>query len=202
MTSEITFPCEKERKGILFLISGPSGSGKTTLCARTAEAGLAEYAISATTRKMREGEVQGVSYHFLSVEEFLMKVEEDAFLEHAEVHGNYYGTLKSEVLNHLEEGKNIVMDIDVQGAAQIMQMAEIPCVCIFVMPPTLNELENRLKGRGTDSEDIIKVRLENALGEIAHWKNYDYCLLSSDRETDYAKFTSIISAEMLKTERL
>lgn len=195
-----------QRSGILYLVSGPSGSGKTTLCQRLASEGLANYAISATTRAPRDGEKDGENYYFLDVATFQEKVAADAFLEHAEVHGNYYGTLKSEVLDYLAAGTDVVMDIDVQGAASV-RACDDPAICqalvdLFVMPLSEESLRERLTGRGTDSEEIIARRMANALEEMKHWQEYDYCLLSGSKEEDYSKFKSLLIAERLRSTRI
>ena len=196
----------QSRLGILYLVSGPSGSGKTTLCQKIKEEGLAAYAISATTRPKREGEVDGLSYYFLSVPEFQQKIKEDAFIEYAEVHGNYYGTLKSEVISRLEQGIDIVMDIDVQGAELIRsvsdQLIQKCLVDLFVMPPNVTELERRLRYRDTDAEDVINLRLENSIIEMGRWEEYTYCLTSTDREKDYIAFKEILFAERRKVSRM
>lgn len=195
----------QRRLGILYLVSGPSGSGKTTLCKKIEAEGLAKYAISATTRPMREGEEDGVSYFFLSIPEFQQKIEDNAFLEHASVHGNYYGTLKSEVINRLEQGIDIVMDIDVQGAEFIRKASEPliqQClVDLFVMPPSVEELERRLRYRDTDAEDVIQLRLKNSIIEMDRWREYTYCLTSTDRDKDYVAFKEILFAERRKVSR-
>ncbi|MDP0491286.1 MAG: guanylate kinase [Verrucomicrobiota bacterium JB023] len=194
------------RSGILYLVSGPSGSGKTTLCRRLAQEGLAHYSISCTTRAPREGEVNGRDYHFLTREEFAVEIEAGAFLEHAEVHGNCYGTLISEVVDFLDRGQDVVMDIDVQGAELVRACADpvirAALVDLFVMPATDEELEIRLRGRGTDPEDVIQLRLDNARTEITHWTGYTYLLLSTDRETDYTRFKNLLLTERMRCARL
>jgi len=194
------------RTGILLVVSGPSGSGKTTLCRRLADSGEAHYSISCTTRPPRPGEEDGRDYHFLTKEAFHHKLEGGEFLEHAVVHGNLYGSLKSEVISHLTDGKDVVMDIDVQGADQVRDCtdAEIrrALVDLFVMPPSEAELHERLSGRGTDSDDIIALRMANALEEMRHWRRYAYRLLSSSREEDYAKFQALVTAERLRVSRI
>ena len=195
-----------ERTGILYLVSGPSGSGKTTLCRRLAEEGEASYAISCTTRPPRPGETHGTDYFFLSREEFISKVEQGDFIEHAEVHGNYYGTLHSEVVAKLEQGIDVVMDIDVQGA-DLVRACPDPVISnalvdLFVMPPNEEELRARLTNRATDDPEIIERRMKNSLGEISQWPKYTYRLISSTRENDYALFKSLLEAERLKTSRI
>jgi len=194
------------RTGILLVVSGPSGSGKTTLCRRLAEAGEVSYSISCTTRPPRPGERDGIDYHFLDRASFLAKVEAGEFLEHAEVHENLYGTLKSAVLDPVRTGTDVVMDIDVQGAAQIRACPDPEIrrafVDLFVMPPSEDELHARLVGRRTDSEEVITLRMRNALDEMTHWSDYTYRLLSADREHDYTAIHSLISSERLRTSRL
>lgn len=194
------------RIGILLVVSGPSGSGKTTLCRRLADEGEVSYSISCTTRAPRPGEVNGRDYHFLTGEEFRSRLAAGDFLEHAEVHGNFYGTLKSEVSGPLEAGKDIVMDIDVQGAAQIRATTDPlirrAMVDLFVMPADDAELRERLSGRGTDSEEVIDLRMKNALEENSHWPAYQYRMLSSTREEDYSRFRSLIFAERLRVSRI
>jgi len=195
-----------QRNGILLVVSGPSGSGKTTLCRRLADEGAAPYSVSCTTRPARPGEINGRDYHFLSREEFLAKRDAGEFLESAEVHGNLYGTLKTEVIGPLGNGTDIVMDLDVQGAAQVRACTDaeirLAAVDLFVMPRNEEELLARLSGRGTDSEEVIALRMKNALGEMSHWPEYTYRLLSGDREEDYSRFKSLVIAERMRVCRL
>lgn len=192
--------------GILYLVSGPSGSGKTTLCRRLATEGLAHYSISCTTREPRPGEVNGRDYYFLSVAEFQEEIAGEAFLEHANVHENFYGTLLTEVLTFLQSGKDVVMDIDVQGAEQVRNCQDATIqralLDLFVMPATDDELEVRLRGRGTDPEDVIALRLKNAREEVTQWPKYSYRLLSTDRETDYTSFKYLLLTQRMATVRL
>ncbi|NCQ36337.1 guanylate kinase [bacterium] len=195
-----------ERKGMLLVVSGPSGSGKTTMCRRLADEGEARYSVSCTTRAPRPGEIDGRDYHFLSREEFLAKRDAGEFLESAEVHGNLYGTLKTEVIGPLEDGTDIVMDLDVQGAAQVRACADaeirLSAIDLFVMPASEEELHERLSGRGTDCAEVISLRMTNALEEMRHWPEYTYRLLSGSREEDYARFNSLITAERMRVSRL
>ena len=195
-----------ERKGILLVVSGPSGSGKTTLCRRLAEEGEARYSISCTTRNPRPGEKDGHDYHFLSREQFIAKRSSGEFLESAEVHGNLYGTLKLEVTGHLKAGTDVVMDLDVQGAAQVRECDDaairLSAVDLFVMPTDNDELLNRLSGRGTDSADVIALRMKNALEEISQWPKYAFRLLSSSQEDDYFRFKSLVIAERMRISRI
>lgn len=191
---------------MLLLVSGPSGSGKTTLCRKAADNGLANYATSCTTRQPRPGETHGKDYFFLSTDEFKKRILNHELLEYAEVHGNFYGTLKSEVFTHIEAGIDVVMDIDVQGAEQIRNcsdpLIQHALVELFVMPENEEELLKRLTARGTDSDAIIATRMKNSLEEMHHWHKYTYCLHSTDRETDYQKFQSILTAESLSVCRM
>lgn len=150
--------------------------------------------------------MDGRDYHFLSRDEFQTRVRAGEFLEHAEVHGNFYGSLKSEVLKHLKAGRDVVMDIDVQGAAQVRSCEDPEIrrafVDLFVMPPNERELHARLSGRGTDSAEVIELRMKNALEEMSHWRSYSYVLLSSTREEDYARFLALVTAERLRVSRM
>jgi guanylate kinase len=195
-----------QRTGILLVVSGPSGSGKTTLCRRLADEGEASYSTSCTTRAARPGEVNGRDYHFLSREEFTTKRGAGEFLESAEVHGNLYGTLKSEVTGRLGQGNDVVMDLDVQGAALVRACTDTAiraaAVDLFVMPPGEDELLSRLSGRGTDSPEVIALRMKNALEEMGHWPEYTYRLLSGSQEEDYARFKALVIAERMRVSRL
>lgn len=195
-----------QRSGILLVVSGPSGSGKTTLCRRLAEAEEAHYSISCTTRAPREGEVNGRDYHFLTHDEFKERVDAGEFLEHAKVHGNYYGSLISEVLEYIGNGTDVVMDIDVQGAAQVRacpdSLIQRAMVDLFVMPPSGDELRSRLSGRGTDSDEVIDVRMKNALEEMQSWDLYNFVLHSGDRDEDYRRFLSLLVAERMRVGRM
>ncbi|MEP4076234.1 guanylate kinase [Haloferula sp.] len=194
------------RTGILLLVSGPSGSGKSTLCRRLEDEKEASFSVSCTTRDPRTGEVDGRDYYFLSKEDFVQRVEAGDFIEHAEVHGNYYGTLRSEVVDRLSKGVDVVMDIDVQGAAQVRAcedpVVQQSLVDLFVMPPSEKELAARLTGRGTDSEEVIALRLKNAIEEMSHWPKYRYRLVSATREEDYTRFKSLIVGERMRVSRL
>lgn len=194
------------RFGILLVVSGPSGSGKTTLCRKLAEMGEVHYSISCTTREPRPGEVNGRDYHFLDRADFQKRLDAGDFLEHATVHGNFYGSLKSEVLSYLESGVDVVMDIDVQGADQVRscEQAEIrrSFVDLFVMPPSEDELRARLSARGTDADEVIELRMKNALGEMKYWLKYQYLLSSAEREDDFRRFHALVLAERMKVSRL
>lgn len=189
--------------GTLLIVSGPSGCGKTTLCRRAEADGLTAYSISCTTREPRPGEQDGVDYHFLSQADFAAKVAADEFLEHATVHGNSYGTLRSHIVELLQAGKNVVMDIDVQGAASI-RACDDPVIRrafadVYIYLPSA-ELEARLRGRKTDDEATIQLRLHNAAQEDARMGEYEFVLESGDREHDYSYFTALLSALSLRRQ--
>ena len=196
----------KQRRGILCVVSGPSGSGKTTLCrAFSDEDSSCSYAISCTTRPKREGEVNGKDYHFLTEEKFLAQVENGDFLEHARVYGNLYGTLKSSVFEQVENSRDVIMDIDIQGAALIRESSDpgiqASLVDVFVMPPTQEELEARLGGRGTESEEVFALRMKNAREEMDQADKYAYTIVSGSREEDLNQFRSIIECERKRESR-
>ena len=193
------------RTGVLLLVSGPSGSGKTTLCRRLARDGEAHYSISCTTREAREGEVNARDYYFLSREEFEAEAGVGQFIEHAEVHGNLYGTLKSEVIEFLQRGDDVVIDIDVQGADQVRAcedpLVNASLVDLFVMPASEEDLRERLANRATDTEDVISLRLSNALEEMSHAGRYTYQLISGSKDDDYTRCRSLLVAERLRVSR-
>ena len=189
--------------GTLLIVSGPSGSGKTTLCRRAEKDGLTAYSISCTTRQPRPGEQDGVDYHFLTPEVFAAKVAAGEFLEHATVHGNSYGTLKSDIIDLLQAGKNVVMDIDVQGAASIRACDDAiirrAYADVYIHVPSA-ELEARLRGRQTDSEEVIQLRLHNAAEEDARQGEYMFALVSGDREHDYSRFLALLTTLGMRTQ--
>ncbi|MCR5814895.1 MAG: guanylate kinase [Desulfovibrio sp.] len=185
------------RKGIALVLSAPSGAGKSTLTAmlRKEFPDLA-YSVSCTTRKPRPGEVDGRDYHFVSESDFLRQREAGGFAEWAQVHGNYYGTPLVEVTNKLDQGFDILFDIDVQGAAQLKLNLFNTCF-IFILPPSLEELEHRLRLRGTESEESIQARLHNAYDEIKEARWYDALIVNDDLETAYLHLRSVYLAATL-----
>lgn len=194
--------------GLLIVISAPSGGGKTTLCEQLLEhQPNTVRAVTCTTREPREGEKDGVDYYFLDAGTFLKRVQAGNFLEHATVYGNSYGTLKSEVLGKLRQGKDVLLSIDVQGAATIRERAEEDpelkraLLTIFLAPPSIEVLEKRLMKRGKDSKPVIQKRLAVARQEIAQWKNFDYTMISSSIPDDLKRMQAIITAEHLRTSR-
>ena len=194
---------------LLVLISAPSGGGKTTLCQQLlAACPDMTRVVTCTTRAPREGERDTVDYYFLDAASFLKRVQAGNFLEHATVYGNSYGTLKSEVLGKLRQGKDVLLNVDVQGAAAIRQRAtEDPelgraLVSVFLTPASLGTLEERLRKRGSDSEAVIQKRLSVARQEIAQLKHFDYLLMSSSISEDLRRMLAIIEAEKMRTRRL
>ncbi|ADU97365.1 guanylate kinase [Thermovibrio ammonificans] len=189
-------------KGLLIVVSAPSGTGKTTLCHMLLkEIPTLEFSVSYTTRPPREGEVDGRDYHFVTKEQFERMIEEGDFLEWANVYGNLYGTSKSQVLKALEEGRDILLDIDTQGALQVKK--NFPeAVLIFILPPSLEELERRLRKRGTDPEEVIERRLKTAREELKKALCYDYLVVNDELEKAFDQLKGIITAEKLKSERL
>jgi guanylate kinase len=190
--------CPDLQSGLLFIVSGPAGSGKTTLCERMlAELSEVQRIVTSTTRAPRPGEVDTVDYYFFDHETFEAKVQAGEFYEHAHVHSNRYGTLKSEVQDKLAQGIDLLLNIDVQGAATFRSVAqEDPLlkgkdVSIFIMPPDVAELERRLRGRGTDAEDEVKRRMRVALEEMKQAELYDHIILSGSRDEDFAALKAI-----------
>ena len=182
-------------KGSLFVITGPSGAGKGTVLKEVIKSlDRLYFSVSATTRNPREGEVDGVHYHFMTVERYNELIEQNAFVEHAQVHGNYYGTLRSEVYSRLERGENVVLDIDVQGALNVIA-SEKEKVSIFILPPSMKELRERLTGRGTETEEAVERRLHNAVWEISQKDRYEYKVINDDLEVCVRTLQAIIEAE-------
>src|SRR5665213_3632282 len=199
---------KKSSAPLLILISAPSGGGKTTLCQQLLKARPdMTRAITCTTRAPRPGEKDGVDYHFFDASEFLKRLHAGNFLEHATVYGNSYGILKSELLGKLRQGKDVLLNVDVQGAATIREKAEAEpelkraLVTIFLTPPTLVEIEARLKRRGADADEVIRKRLAVARQEISQWKNFDYLLVSGSRQEDLRRTLAIVEAEKMRVAR-
>ena len=183
------------RKGMLLVISGPSGTGKGTLIERLMkEDPTLVFSVSATTRAPRPGEIDGVHYHFVTNERYDELVAENAVVEYANVHGNRYGTLRSEVYERLERGENVVLDIDVQGALNVIA-SEKEKVSIFILPPSMQELRSRLTGRGTETEEAVERRLHNAVWEISQKDKYQYKVINDDLESCLHTLQAIIEAE-------
>jgi guanylate kinase len=202
MDSSDTRPSDLQRRGLMLILSSPSGAGKTTishmLLERDDELLLS---VSATTRPIRPGEVDGQHYHFVSQSAFDAMVEEDAFYEWATVFGHSYGTPKAAIRAGLKEGRDFLFDIDWQGTQQLYQKDQQDVVRVFILPPSLDELLRRLTGRGTDSADVIQARMDRARSEISHWDGYDYVVVNDEVEDCYAKVRDILSAERMKRAR-
>ncbi|PDS80063.1 guanylate kinase [Rhizobium sp. L43] len=195
-------PVQIARRGLMLVISSPSGAGKSTI-ARTLlgidkNIGLS---VSVTTRPRRPSEVEGVHYLFKSVREFERLRDSDALLEWAEVHGNFYGTPREPVEQAMAEGRDMLFDIDWQGAQQLQEKMSADVVSIFVLPPTMTELQSRLHRRAEDSEEVIQTRLANSRAEIAHWREYDYVIVNDDLDTAFDAVQSIVKAERLRRDR-
>jgi len=181
-------------KGLLFIVSGPSGAGKGTICRELVARTDVKLSVSMTTRVARPGEIHGVNYYFTTKEKFQEMIAKDGFLEHAEVYGNYYGTPKEAVLGTLDEGRDVVLEIDIQGALKIREVCP-KGVFIFILPPSMSELRKRITGRGSESQDAIDIRLGEALKEVSYIDKYDYCVINDEVDTAVEKVIAIISAE-------
>lgn len=187
--------------GLLIVISGPSGSGKGTICKKLIkDLKDIKVSISATTRKPRVGEIEGINYFFVEESEFLKKIKNNEFLEYANVYGNYYGTPKKYVFNELENGNDIILEIDTQGALEVKKNYPNG-VFIFILPPSLKELKNRIEGRGTDSKEAITKRMKCVYEELNNAFQYDYVILNDKVETAVNKIKQIIYAERNKVVR-
>ncbi|MBY5459305.1 guanylate kinase [Rhizobium leguminosarum] len=195
-------PVPIARRGLMLVISSPSGAGKSTIARTLLETdrqiGLS---VSVTTRQRRPSEVEDVHYHFKSVREFERLRDSDALLEWAEVHGNFYGTPREPVEQAMAEGRDMLFDIDWQGAQQLQEKMSADVVSIFVLPPTMTELQSRLHRRAEDSEEVIQTRLANSRAEIAHWREYDYVIINDDLNAALDAVQSIVKAERLRRDR-
>lgn len=198
-----------KKNGNLIVISGPSGVGKSTLVKKAmAELPDLTFSVSCTTRSPRAGEVDGVAYHFLSEEEFSAKLEAGLFLEHAGVFKHRYGTLKSEVADRITQGKEVILDIDVQGAKQIRQAAQSDetirnaAVFILIAPPSLKALEERLTARNSESAEQLKLRLDGAAGELRNFRVYDYLVINDELESAAADLINILKSIRLRTPNI
>ena len=188
-------------KGRLIVFSAPSGCGKGTMLAEILKNDKFRCSVSATTRSPREGEIDGVNYHFLTREDFESRINAEQFLEHAEYCGNYYGTLMSEVDSYLDKGINVILEIEVQGAMKIREKSP-EALFVFIAPPSVAELTRRLKKRGTETDEVIAERVSQAAGEIAAAEKYDYIIVNDALEDAVSDFFAVIRAEELKSENM
>lgn len=201
MSNNKSLRSSTNRAGIAFIVSAPSGAGKTTLC-RSVQEQLTdlEFSISHTTRTMRDGEINGRDYHFVGEKDFRAMINQNAFAEWAEVHGNMYGTSLEEIERASRTGDDLLVEIDVQGAAQLRK--KLPsAVFIYILPPNLEILESRLRGRGTDAEESIQRRLTIALREIGYQTDYDYIIENENLDDAIEQFASVVRAERLRQSR-
>ena len=191
-----------KKEGVLIVISSPSGTGKTTICKK-----LLEYdknihlSVSVTTRKKRKNEVEGIDYYFKTKKDFLNLKSDNSFIENAFVFENYYGTLKSEVLEQLENGIDVLIDIDWQGTRQITQAMKGNLIKIFLLPPSIDELKKRLSKRNSDSVEEINFRMSRALKEIKHYDEYDYVLVNNNLDKTFQQIVKILESERLKLSK-
>lgn len=199
---------ELSRRGLMFILSSPSGAGKTTLSRRL----LARYndaprhesivmSVSVTTRPMRVGETHGKDYFFINEENYKQMVQQGELLEHARVFDHYYGTPTSFVQENIKKGIDVLFDIDWQGTKQLAEKSGGDLVSIFILPPSMDELERRLRARAQDSDEVVAKRMSKARAEISHWQEYDYVLVNHDLEQTHEKINAILQAERLKRVR-
>ncbi len=190
------------RRGLMLVLSSPSGAGKTTLSRMLLKADRhVELSVSVTTRPQRRGEVDGRDYHFIDLHRFQAMVKSGKLLEWAEVFGHCYGTPRQPVEKALQAGRDVLFDIDWQGTQQLSEKARDDLVSVFILPPTVRELERRLKRRARDSHDIIGSRMAKAADEMSHWPEYDYVIVNRDKDEAFAEVKAILAAERLKRER-
>ena len=196
-------PIETGRRGLMLILSSPSGAGKTTLTRMLLQDKAVDLtlSVSVTTRARRSSEVDGIHYHFITRAEFERLRDAGDLLEHAEVHGNFYGSPRARVEDVLSDGRDVLFDIDYQGTQQVRQKAPGDVVTIFILPPSLRELQARLERRAEDSADTIAKRLANARHEIQRWTTYDYVLVNDDLQRTYRQVLSILEAERLRRAR-
>ncbi len=190
------------RRGLMLVLSSPSGAGKTTLSRMLlkADRGI-ELSVSVTTRAKRPGEIDGSDYHFIDAARFETMVELDELLEWAEVFGHRYGTPREPVEKALQAGRDVLFDIDWQGTQQLREKVRNDLVSVFILPPTVEELQDRLERRAQDSKDIIASRMAKAAGEMSHWAEYDYVIVNRDIDDAFAEVRAVLAAERLKRER-
>lgn len=190
------------RRGLMLVISSPSGAGKSTIARTLMDRDQQiSLSVSVTTRPRRQSEIEGVHYHFVSQREFERLRDSDSLLEWAQVHGNYYGTPREAVETAMGEGRDMLFDIDWQGAQQLQDKMAADVVSIFILPPTMAELQSRLHRRAEDTEEVIQTRLNNSRAEIQHWREYDYVIVNDDLNSAFDAVQSIVKAERLRRDR-
>lgn len=192
-----------QRRGLLLVLSSPSGAGKTTISRRLIDANAnISMSVSVTTRKPRPGEVDGRDYHFIDEPTFKRMAEENDLLEWARVFDNYYGTPRGPVEASIKQGNDILFDIDWQGAQQLSEKMKHDVVRVFILPPSAASLEQRLRSRAQDADDVVRKRMDAAAAEISHWPEYDYVIVNSDLAQSMEGLTAILTAERLRRDRL
>ncbi len=192
----------KKHKGVMLVLSSPSGAGKSSICRALLDLDRNLYlSISTTTRKKRPNEVSGIDYNFVTLDEFEYKLSQNNFIEHAKVFNNFYGTDKSIVENKINEGKDLLFDIDWQGAQQLREKMREDIVSVFILPPSKKELERRLKERGQDTDEVVKERMSEATAEITHWAEYDYVIINKDLNLSVKTVLGILHSERMKRIR-
>ena len=192
----------KKQKGVMLVLSSPSGAGKSSICRALLDLDRNLYlSISTTTRKKRPNEVSGIDYNFVTLDEFEYKLSQNNFIEHAKVFNNFYGTDKSIVENKINEGKDLLFDIDWQGAQQLREKMREDIVSVFILPPSKKELERRLKERGQDTDEVVKERMSEATAEITHWAEYDYVIINEDLNLSVKTVLGILHSERMKRIR-
>ena len=192
----------KKHKGVMLVLSSPSGAGKSSICRALLNLDKNLYlSISTTTRKKRPNEVSGIDYNFVTLDEFEYKLSQNNFIEHAKVFNNFYGTDKSIVENKINEGKDLLFDIDWQGAQQLREKMREDIVSVFILPPSKKELERRLKERGQDTDEVVKERMSEATAEITHWAEYDYVIINEDLNLSVKTGLGILHSERMKRIR-
>jgi guanylate kinase len=202
MTAERAQQPAIARRGLMLVLSSPSGAGKTTLSRKLLEADPAvELSVSVTTRKQRPGEVDGRDYHFIDAARFEAMVERGELLESAQVFGNRYGTPRAPVEAALANGRDVLFDIDWQGTQQLRDNTAPDLVSIFVLPPSMSDLEQRLRHRAQDTDDVIRARMATAANEMSHWAEYNYIVINTDIDRAFKEVQTILAAERLKRER-